>query len=259
MKLFRRPDFEIHPLAPWLWGRTVDGLMSGGAYDMWTVRTTPTSISIEPDLRSYRLMLLIMLAATAIFPPLFVYLIAGSRLQEMSDYPLIGVCVAIPCLLPTIIFFIAGVTARRRGPMLQYDLVTGVARLPRFGLSTRRGRPIRFQLIRSVWTKQSGRCNKMSTELHLIIQRRNGRTLSAPIIGTRGLGKKIAKVANSLATAMKIPIESSDDTTDYRAIAIVLLSTRCVNCRYNLRGNVSGVCPECGTPIPTPLMQPRFN
>jgi len=24
---------------------------------------------------------------------------------------------------------------------------------------------------------------------------------------------------------------------------------RCVKCGYNLRGNVSGVCSECGTPI----------
>jgi len=24
----------------------------------------------------------------------------------------------------------------------------------------------------------------------------------------------------------------------------------CPNCAYNLKGNVSGVCPECGTPVP---------
>jgi hypothetical protein len=24
----------------------------------------------------------------------------------------------------------------------------------------------------------------------------------------------------------------------------------CVHCHYNLTGNVSGICPECGTPIP---------
>ena len=26
----------------------------------------------------------------------------------------------------------------------------------------------------------------------------------------------------------------------------------CANCGYNLTGNVSGVCPECGTEIPKP-------
>jgi hypothetical protein len=25
---------------------------------------------------------------------------------------------------------------------------------------------------------------------------------------------------------------------------------RCVNCGYNLLGNTSGICPECGTPVP---------
>jgi hypothetical protein len=24
----------------------------------------------------------------------------------------------------------------------------------------------------------------------------------------------------------------------------------CVRCRYNLTGNTSGICPECGTPVP---------
>jgi hypothetical protein len=27
---------------------------------------------------------------------------------------------------------------------------------------------------------------------------------------------------------------------------------RCAKCGYNLSGNVSGVCPECGTPVPEP-------
>jgi len=26
----------------------------------------------------------------------------------------------------------------------------------------------------------------------------------------------------------------------------------CPSCGYNLRGNTSGTCPECGAPIPTP-------
>ena len=26
---------------------------------------------------------------------------------------------------------------------------------------------------------------------------------------------------------------------------------RCTNCGYNLTGNVSGICPECGTPVET--------
>ena len=30
----------------------------------------------------------------------------------------------------------------------------------------------------------------------------------------------------------------------------VLKEPECGNCGYNLTGNVSGVCPECGTPIP---------
>ena len=29
----------------------------------------------------------------------------------------------------------------------------------------------------------------------------------------------------------------------------------CVKCDYNLTGNVSGICPECGTPIPADLVR----
>ena len=29
----------------------------------------------------------------------------------------------------------------------------------------------------------------------------------------------------------------------------------CPNCDYNLTGNVSGICPECGTPIPADLVR----
>jgi hypothetical protein len=30
------------------------------------------------------------------------------------------------------------------------------------------------------------------------------------------------------------------------------LAEHCVGCGYNLTGNVSGVCPECGTPLDRP-------
>ena len=29
----------------------------------------------------------------------------------------------------------------------------------------------------------------------------------------------------------------------------------CATCDYNLTGNVSGICPECGTPIPADLVR----
>ena len=29
----------------------------------------------------------------------------------------------------------------------------------------------------------------------------------------------------------------------------------CVQCHYNLTGNTSGTCPECGTPIPNDVTQ----
>lgn len=31
--------------------------------------------------------------------------------------------------------------------------------------------------------------------------------------------------------------------------------TLCESCAYNLTGNASGVCPECGTPVPGPVRQ----
>jgi RNA polymerase subunit RPABC4/transcription elongation factor Spt4 len=31
----------------------------------------------------------------------------------------------------------------------------------------------------------------------------------------------------------------------------------CVNCDYNLTGNESGMCPECGTPIPEDNKEPE--
>ncbi len=32
---------------------------------------------------------------------------------------------------------------------------------------------------------------------------------------------------------------------------------RCIRCRYDLTGNLSGVCPECGTPTGTPPVTRR--
>ena len=29
----------------------------------------------------------------------------------------------------------------------------------------------------------------------------------------------------------------------------------CLNCGYNLTGNVSGICPECGQPVAQEIMQ----
>ena len=29
---------------------------------------------------------------------------------------------------------------------------------------------------------------------------------------------------------------------------------RCLDCGYNLTGNVSGICPECGTPVPDAIL-----
>ena len=33
-----------------------------------------------------------------------------------------------------------------------------------------------------------------------------------------------------------------------------LVTGHCVSCNYDLRGNVSGICPECGTETPTANM-----
>ena len=35
-------------------------------------------------------------------------------------------------------------------------------------------------------------------------------------------------------------------------------TTACPECGYSLRGNLSGICPECGKPVP-PYMMPRLR
>ncbi len=37
------------------------------------------------------------------------------------------------------------------------------------------------------------------------------------------------------------------------------LRGHCQECGYNLTGNTSGICPECGTPIPDDLKQKLAN
>jgi hypothetical protein len=250
MTSIRRHDLSINPLVPRLWGRTVDGVMSAGAYDMWVVRSTLTSIRLEPNLPSYRVMTLIMLAVTLLAPAILVYIIAGLSMRGLSEYAPIALAIAIPLALPTFMLYLAGNNARRRGPLMEYDLPTGFAKFPRFGLSTRRSRPIRIDLIRSKWTKQGRRSERVSTELHLVIERRSGRVISVPILGTRAIGKRIARVADGLGAAMKIPVIAICDTNDYQLLAVAYLNSRCFKCKYSLVGNVSGVCPECGTPMP---------
>lgn len=39
----------------------------------------------------------------------------------------------------------------------------------------------------------------------------------------------------------------------------VFPDNRCHQCDYDLTGNVSGICPECGTPIPTPPSQQELD
>ena len=34
-------------------------------------------------------------------------------------------------------------------------------------------------------------------------------------------------------------------------------SNRCPTCSYSLTGNTSGICPECGSPVPTPAKPPE--
>lgn len=38
-----------------------------------------------------------------------------------------------------------------------------------------------------------------------------------------------------------------------------MVSPRCHQCDYDLTGNVSGICPECGTPIPAPPSQQELD
>jgi hypothetical protein len=35
-----------------------------------------------------------------------------------------------------------------------------------------------------------------------------------------------------------------------RLVALIRQAGHCVSCGYNLAGNVSGTCPECGEPVP---------
>src|SRR5579862_2394424 len=62
----------------------------------------------------------------------------------------------------------------------------------------------------------------------------------------------VAAVIGGVAAVVWIIIRAAADglRADLDALHQSRMTNRCRNCSYDLTGNVSGVCPECGTPVP---------
>ena len=262
MPRIRRHYFEISPLRPRLWGRSVHGPMRYGAYDSWVMESTPTSITIRPGLRSYRAMTITMLAAAIILPILMIGVVGWPRIprwdQVVEIAPLLTAASAM-CVLPAGYFYFSEMAAARMGLMLDVSLVARVLTAPRCKLKMPVACVVRIELICGKWWKGLTAPASRVCEIHLIARRRSGRIVSIPIVGAEAKGRKLVQAADKLGTLLEIPVVAISDTTNYGKVLAAHRAHRCVKCSYSLRGNTSGVCPECGTLIPTGRVDPPVN
>jgi hypothetical protein len=247
MDLLRSDDCRIDPLAPRLWGRR--GPMDASTQENWIASVTPSSFSIGPDLREYSAMMVIS-AAAAFTTPLIIWVVQGWPRRFSVGGLVLGCVLAVPFVILAAIVWWASMRAWQAGLILQYDRENGLVTLARFQTSFPGPSVQRLELITGRWIKNYIRLTEELTELQVIIQRDHGRIIALPIVGTKSVPRQLSRVAHNLANAMQLPLTTIHDTTDYAKLLIAYRQRMCISCGYNLTGNVSGICPECGTPLP---------
>lgn len=177
----------------------------------------------------------------------------------------IGVSLSgVPLFIAAAFVLWLGRTEAAKGPFFRYSRDDAQLHLPRINRVIPRGQIVRLDLISGAWVRDMysnaypGEMHtEPTTELHLVVRLKSGKLVSLPLLGTRGpvfpRRRGLGHAAEVLSELSGVPLEHVQESANfldpYPKIRQRIERGLWPECGFDLRGNTSGVCPECGAAI----------
>ncbi|HEX5244047.1 MAG TPA: hypothetical protein VFW23_12355 [Tepidisphaeraceae bacterium] len=239
------------------------GRLSFTQYNNWRLRRGEKCVAVEPVVATLRqwewfLAISVLLVAAAEY--------ATWRLMAPGDIRLF-LMVGIPFSFVSLLIGAAvnqwiGQSAAAKGVIFRYSADDAILHLPQINRTVPRNQIARLDLISGTWIRDLDSRGEhlfdVGTELHAVVRLKNGSLVSLPLLGMGGkvwkLNRRLDQTARALSEASGLLLERIEESTTFRdpyaKIRKRIEGGKCPICSYDLTGNTSGACPECGTPVP---------
>lgn len=257
-------SLDLEPGLPRLAG-CGPGRLSFAQYNNWRLCRGDNCVTVEPRVASLRewewfLAISVILVAAAEFAA-WHFLARGDgdvRLFLMVGIPFTFVSLMIGAAVTQ--WF--GRSAAAKGVIFSYSADDAMLRLPQINRTIPRNQIVRLDLISGTWVRdlysRGEHLFDVGTELHVVVRLKTGELVSLPLLGMGGkiwkLNRRLDQAARLLSEVSGAPLERIDESTAFRDPYVKIRKRieggQCAVCSYDLTGNTSGTCPECGTPVP---------